>query len=67
MVSIVFWSSIMLIAAYFLENTMFQGILFAYLCMLPYFIAIVLNNKYHGLDILRIDFTEIADGARIAE
>ncbi len=63
LISVVFWSSIMLIFAYFMENVMFQGILLGYVCILPYLLLIVLNNKYHGLDVLRLDYTDMSCGA----
>ncbi len=67
LISVVFWSSIMLIFAYFMENTMFHGILFGYICLLPLLLLIVLNNRYHGLDVLTLDYTDISDGAKIGE
>ena len=57
----------MLIFAYFIENVMFHGILLCYVCILPMLLLIILNNNYHGLDVLKFDYTDLTCGVMIAE
>jgi hypothetical protein len=59
--------SIMLLFAYFMENTMFFGILLTYLLLIPFILMIVLNNQYHGLGILTINYKKMSSGSQIAE
>jgi hypothetical protein len=44
-----------------MENIMFHGSIIAWLILIPFIILIVLNNKFHGLEILYTNYVDIKE------
>jgi hypothetical protein len=50
LIGLLYFTVIMLIFAFFMENSMFHGTFFCYVFTSPFVILAILQNKYHGLD-----------------
>jgi hypothetical protein len=55
LVSINLWTAIMLTFSKFMENTLFEGSLIAWIIGIPFIILIVLTNRDHRIDLLLIN------------
>ena len=67
LISINLWTALMLTFSKFMENTLFEGSLMAWLTGIPFIIVILLSKRDYFCQTLLINLNNFVSGSEIAE